>query len=126
LGELPAIEPPHRIYGARGQLREPYLMISEREMRGLLAEALEALFYRLPKDQRLPQMRRCETLLDRASLSVSLRDQSPRVFSQDLFLSSPEAWPLVENALRNQHVPEEADSPSDLVASLLPSDHHNE
>jgi hypothetical protein len=103
----------------------------EREMPGLLAEALEALFYQLPKDQRLPQMRECETLLDRANLSVSLRAESPRVFSQDLFLSSPEAWPLIQNALRNQQAnkdwnPEGADSPSDLVASLLPSDHHNE
>jgi hypothetical protein len=100
LGEPPAIEPPHQSMAHGASLERPCLM--EREMPGLLAEALEALFYQLPKDQRLPQMRECETLLDRANLSVSLRAESPRVFSQDLFLSSPEAWPLIQNALRNQ------------------------
>ena len=103
----------------------------ERKMRDLLAGHLGDLLSRSHPGNREYQMREVERLLREAGLQAgSPRRDDPRTFASDLFHENPGTSPLVQQALQkaqgNPNWSPASETPDDLVASLLPSDHHLE
>jgi hypothetical protein len=102
------------------------------KMRDLLTDHLAGLLLRTPEDEREYQMSEIDRLLWEAfgSAVVPGRRDSPQAFATDVFQENPATLPLVENALeKSQGNPDwrpASETPDDLVASLLPSDHHLE
>lgn len=105
---------------------------SDEEMREYLSESLEQLLLNCPPEQREREMSEVERLLLEANLPAgSPRRDSPALFASDLFRENPGTYPLVAQA-QSRHPQqdwnpvENVAGPADLVASLLPSDHHLE
>jgi len=113
---------------------------SELAMRDVLAEDMEILLRRLPRDRQLYEMNECERLLAEAGIDAGdLRRDNPQTFACDLFQDNPAVSHLVEGALQTakewdpSHHPADHPRrhssdlcPSGMVAGLLPSDHHME
>lgn len=95
------------------------------EMSERLADKMERLIRTTPPEERPYQMKECERLLEDAGFLIgSPRNETPRAFAQDLFLTNPGTTPLVQQAIKMQFNPESAETPDDLILRLLPSDGH--
>lgn len=94
---------------------QPYLDEVSTKLSGLLAE--------LPKAERDSEMAECQSAAESSGfLNSTPRTDSPQTFVQDL-LSDPGMSRLVEQDSKNK-VALSAESPSELVLNLLPSDGH--
>lgn len=90
-----------------------------------LASRMTDLLLALPKEDRAEAMSEVDRLLSEADMDTSLNQESPSEFARSLFLgSNPVGRLLAKAAVAKQKDPMQAESPTDLLLSLLPSDSH--
>jgi hypothetical protein len=96
-------------------MNEPYLDEVSTHLRKLLSG--------LPKAEQAAEMDECESVASASGyLNSTPRDESPERFTHDLFADSGMKM-LVEKDSENRNAIG-AESPSDLVLRLMPSDGH--